>query len=242
MPLKESSMIKMKTYLMPITLLTVLLTGCASQQLKLTTNSLIPTLRSIERDQVLDNLGKFLGDPTAVPVQVSISGGSAQIANQVQPSFAFPFHGWMGNQASVQLQGQLTVNWSLAPICNGDDLGRLRALYRYATGAITDTAALKAEYPPVRAKDPAGNPSDNVVKTIPYLDPFTAGNIPQGFASTKPSANAIDCGTHQGKHVWITSEADLDKFILWTFVAIPNTAGGGGGGGKAGAILLNAIQ
>jgi hypothetical protein len=220
------------------------LTGCASQQLKLTTSSLIPTLRSIERDQVLDNLGRFLADPTAVPVEVAISGGSAQIANQVQPSIVFPFHGWMGNQASLQLQGQLTVNWSLAPVNNGEDLGRLRALYRYGTGAITDFQDFKNEYPPVREKDGGGNPRDTAVKTIPYFDPSNSSSIPPRFAySSKPAApTAVDCGVHQGQRVWITSEAELDKFMLWTFVATPNTGGGGGGAGKPGALLLNAIQ
>lgn len=230
------------------------MTGCVGTQLKLTTSSLIPTLRSIEKEQILDNLGRFLDDTSAVPVQVCITGGGVQVANQVQPAFKFPFHG-LGSEADLQFQGQLTENWSLSPVCDADDLRRLRALYRHAVGAIT-YETFKDEYPPVAEKDEKGNPateSNNgliTLKPIPTNPLFypNATNIGPSFVeSSKTEKATIYCGVHQGKQVWISSEADLDNFIMWIFAATPNTTGGGGGGGgggkgKPGLILQNALQ
>ena len=242
----------MKKCKLGVVVVLLMLTGCVGTQLKLTTSSLIPTLRAIERAQILDNLGRFLDDPTAVPVQVCITGGGVQVADQAQPTFKFPFHG-MATEADLQLQGQLTENWSLSPVCDGDDLRRLRALYRHAIGAVGDDD-FKNEYPPVPEKDEKGNPttvrnpdgsySIKPIATNPMFNPYSKYIGRKFVESRQTDKTMISCGVHQGKQVWITSEADLDNFIMWVSAATANTTspGAGGGKGKPGQILLNAIQ
>jgi hypothetical protein len=244
------------------------MTGCVEQQLKVSTDTMVPTLRHIQEAQVLDNLGKFLSDGDAVPIQVCISGGGVQAANQIQPSFTWPFHGWTMNQASLQLQGQWTENWSLAPVCDSDDMRRLRALYRYAVGVI-DIDGLKNEYPRVLQKDSSGNPvlATNMTVTLdpitgkPVIDPATGKPkytqtvtlVPTGvdpfsslsdeelkalhnFARAKCANPRVFKGIYEFKEVWITKDADFDRFLMLVAGATPNTvssgSGGGGGGGK----------
>jgi hypothetical protein len=204
-----------------------LFTGCVHQQLKISTNSVIPTLREIQTKQILDNLGYFLANPTAVPVHVAITGGSVQVANQAQPSFKFPFHG-LGSEADFQVQGQITENWALAPVSNPTDLARLRALYRRATGAVVN---FEKEYPHDIDKDG---------KEKPLSDTLRAGK--QIASSQRSAAFSVDCGTHQGKHVWISSQKDLDDFTMWAFGATSNSVGGDNNKGRPGQVLLNAIQ
>jgi hypothetical protein len=233
----------MKKYCLAIVLASLALTGCVEQQLKLSTDSLIPTLETIKQKQIVDNLARYLLDPNAVPVQVCISGGGVQIANQVQPSFAFPFHGWMGNQASVQLQGQLTENWAIQPVNDPDDMRRLRALYRYATGK-TDFTGLTKEYPQVFTMAPNGDAKPHPNFKLPQFNPASSPNVcPSSFVSLDNASPFTNClGCYEGHTVWATSRTDFDNFAMFVFAATPNTTSAGQGGGKPSQPILNVFQ
>lgn len=254
----------MKKSYLAVAVILLLTTGCVEEQLTIDTNTVIPTLANIQRNQIGDNLVRFAINPNAFPVQANISGGSVQVAGQIQPSFAFPFHGWMGNQASLQLQGQVTENWALQPINDASDLMRLRALYRYATTSLS-FEAFTNEYLQIlvmatqTASDRTG-PTQKMVGAQPpnyYLPQLNPSFTTNGLA--KPSdffiTNDFTCpndfvslvkddtkykyfvGCFLGHNLWAKDTNSFDKFTIYIASATYNTVSGGGaggGGGKAG--------
>ena len=150
--------------------------GCASEQLNYNTLDLAATVDSLVTKQVLENLSKFIDNPSAIPSQVDLAAGSATTANSITPTFADPFSGALTTTKTlstlaaatksttttntsaratspmtfgVSALDQWTQSWTIAPVTAPDDLRRLRALYRYVFHGKDDI--LKSEYPLVQA-------------------------------------------------------------------------------------------
>jgi len=138
----------------------VLLTGCASAQLNYNTADLASSLGSLQKRQIFYNLAQALDDPEFIPSQVTISIGTAQTANAVNPNLTIPLGSSFasaaritegGRNAGNQFTGTFTTaatglgiqfvdswnqSWTMVPANSPGQLRRLRALYQYATGSF----------------------------------------------------------------------------------------------------------
>jgi hypothetical protein len=142
-----------------LTLVGVVIGGCASTQLNYNTLDLAASLDSLTTKQILFNLARTLEDPYAVPSEITVAAGSATTANSITPTFSTPLSGSTtatstsfsvthpNGTASVGASDQWQQGWTLDPITNPDEIRRLRALYRYAIGWIRDDQTFKCEYP-----------------------------------------------------------------------------------------------
>lgn len=138
----------------------VVLTGCASAQLNYNTADLASSLGSLQKRQIFYNLAQALDDPDFVPSQATISIGTAQTANAVNPNLSIPLGSGFtsatritdaARNPSSQFTGTVTTaatglgiqfvdswnqSWTMVPANGGNQLRRLRALYQYATGSF----------------------------------------------------------------------------------------------------------
>lgn len=137
----------------------LLAAGCASTQLNHNTADLASSLGSLAKMQIFYNLAQALGDPDFVPSQVTLSIGTAQTSNAVNPSISIPLGPSFtttnrfssGRAETSQFTTQfvaaapsLGVNvidawnqsWTMVPASSANQLRRLRALYQYATGTM----------------------------------------------------------------------------------------------------------
>jgi hypothetical protein len=144
------------------------LSGCASAQLNYNTLEISSTVDHLVTSQVLYNIAKYVENPWAVPAQVNIPAGSVQTTNQLSASYTDPVNKALTAINTVATAAAKTVtntnqvvtaattvtpsandqwsqNWSLSPVIDGDQVRRLRALYRYVTRP--EEVDLCAEYP-----------------------------------------------------------------------------------------------
>src|SRR5436190_307627 len=68
----------------------VMVTGCSSTQLNYNTADLASSLFSLMKSQIFYNLAQAINDPEFVPSQVTISIGTAQTLNAVNPTLTVP--------------------------------------------------------------------------------------------------------------------------------------------------------
>ena len=138
----------------------LLVSGCASTQLNYNTADLASSLGSLMKSQIFYNLAQALGDPDFVPSQVTISIGTAQTTNAINPSLTLPLGPTFTttnrfiqqNNPSAQFTGQTAIaapglgiqfvdswnqSWTMVPANSANQLRRLRTLYQYATGRMT---------------------------------------------------------------------------------------------------------
>jgi hypothetical protein len=135
----------------------LLVGGCASTQLNYNTADLASSLNSLTKMQIFYNLAQALDDPEFVPSQVTISIGTAQTANAINPSVSVPLGPTFAaanrtiSTGSAQLTNTLTTaapglgvqfvdswnqSWTMVPANSANQLRRLRTLYQYATGTM----------------------------------------------------------------------------------------------------------
>ncbi len=137
-----------------------LASGCASTQLNYNTADLASSLGNLMKSQIFYNLSQALGDPDFIPSQVTISIGTAQTANAVNPTISFPLAPTFTassrfiqqNNPSAQFIGQTALagpglgiqlvdswnqSWTMVPANSPNQLRRLRTLYQYVTGTMT---------------------------------------------------------------------------------------------------------
>jgi hypothetical protein len=132
-------------------------TGCASTQLNHNTLDLASSVGDIQTQQVLYNLSLILDDPAAIPTHLDLSDGTASTTNSIQPSISSPIAETIaegtataggpnqiqntlartGASASISAQNLYSQSWDYTPVTDGDELRRLRALYKYALGTLT---------------------------------------------------------------------------------------------------------
>lgn len=152
------------------------LSACASEQLNRNTLDLASTAGDLQTRQVLYNLGMFIDNPFALPAHLDISAGLASTSYSLNPQISTPFSSastalsqtirTVSAAPSTQVENQSTrssaatsasltasdawsQSWAYQPIIDGDELRRLRALYAYALGKISDEEFLE-DYPLVR--------------------------------------------------------------------------------------------
>jgi hypothetical protein len=133
--------------------------ACSSTQLNHNTADLASSLSSLAKTQILYNLAEAITDPEFVPSQVTISVGTAQTANSVNPSVSVPLGpsfavtnrvttgGRGSNQISnvstnaapglgIQITDAWNQSWTMVPANSANQLRRLRTLYQFATGTL----------------------------------------------------------------------------------------------------------
>jgi hypothetical protein len=115
--------------------------GCTNAQLRISTLNQGATLADIQYQMVLRNLACFTANPSAIPWHVSITAGTAQVADAATAHSAFLAHfpttainrffewdpGVTGSRTIVQ-------QWSTNPIVHTDALKVLQMAYRRGLG------------------------------------------------------------------------------------------------------------
>jgi hypothetical protein len=182
-----------------------LLSSCASTQVNHNAKELGESVEDIAEDQVSENLNRFLLDPSAIPSQVAVNGGTAETTDSVTPQFTFPLEPSEAVTNTVTQAATTTLthsntstlgafglslggtaqwrqSWALVPVTDPDALRRLRALYRYVIGQ-TDSCTFFDEYP-IQGKMPENDKShDGSIKTITTRT-ITANNITTTITTT----------------------------------------------------------
>lgn len=115
--------------------------GCTNTQLRITTVNQGSTLSDIQYQMVLRNLASFAVNPSAIPWHVSITAGTAQVADAATAHSAFlwqmaPFTSGRWFQWDPGAVGSRTIvqQWSTNPIVHTDALKVLQMAYRRAYG------------------------------------------------------------------------------------------------------------
>jgi len=111
----------------------VSLGGCATSQLRDMSADQAATVTDFEYRMVLDNVAMFRTQPASLPWHVTLSGGTAQVDESINPSISYA---WSPVTRTLGLSGtaDFTVNWTLQPVTNDEQLGALREAYKNAAG------------------------------------------------------------------------------------------------------------
>ena len=121
----------------------VLLTvaGCTNTQLRISTVNQGATLADIQYQMVLRNLATFAENPSAIPWHISITSGTAQVADAATAHSSFVGH--FPQQAVSRffewdpgISGSRTIvqQWATNPIVHTDAIKVLQMAYRRAYG------------------------------------------------------------------------------------------------------------
>jgi hypothetical protein len=248
-----------------VSCLAILASGCASTQLNYNTLELASTVESLQTKQVLYNISKFIDDPDAIPDQIVVSSGSVATLNSVTPSLSeTAAHANVVAAApsatrtlTKVLTGattdQWTQSWGIAPIADGDDLRRLRALYLFA--ALNSTAELD-EYPTRKIAYQKDDKAPPTITSDPFFQDerhrvsssnprlcknwiyYTGRSATTGLERPPVGPDAIPLG-HYGNHDLFTTwqakrHSCLSNFVLFVLDAAGETASPGSGGGSGG--------
>jgi hypothetical protein len=180
--------------------------GCASSQLNYNTLDLATSVGNIQTQQVLYNLSLILDDPAAIPTHVSLSDGSASTNNSIQPGINSPLSQTIaqatatagianqlentlshtGMSASISAQNLYSQNWDYTPVTDGDELRRLRALYKYALGTVTH-----APCPIQRELAACERPFGNEDLLLDY--PLVTKSVNVSYTNNADTTNSIYC-------------------------------------------------
>jgi hypothetical protein len=146
----------------------LLSSGCASTQLNYNTADLASSLGSLMKSQIFYNLAQAITDPEFVPSQATISIGTAQTLNAVNPTLTVPLGPTFTTanrfiqqaNPSAQFTGSTAIaspglgiqfvdswnqSWTMVPANAPNQLRRLRTLYQYVTGTMTRKNMAKGE-------------------------------------------------------------------------------------------------
>jgi len=117
----------MKIFFVPL-LLSILMAGCTSFQLKRSTLAQGKTLTELEYEMVLDNLAMFREAPNSLPWHLKIAQGSITINDNLNPSFS---HTWPTISHTLSLSGTRSWqdSWTVTPLVDDKFLGQLRQIY-----------------------------------------------------------------------------------------------------------------
>lgn len=138
----------------------VFLTGCTNLQLRRNTISQAGTLPDLQHQMVLDNLAAFACNPDAIPFQVNLRDGSAQISDFGSAGTQLITH-WF-----VALIGTRTKTdqWGMVPVTDETTLRLLRIAYHRAFGSTED----------LYSNDFANDLAHHLAKQTPQLDDLRA--------------------------------------------------------------------
>jgi hypothetical protein len=114
--------------------------GCTNIQLKRSMISQASTLSDMQYQQVLNNLAMFAGNRSAIPWQITINDGSAQVADLGSAGFMGGYGRSMGNYvvSAPSLVGSRTIveQWGTTPVTDDTELHLLQIAYRRAFGSL----------------------------------------------------------------------------------------------------------
>jgi hypothetical protein len=118
----------------------LLLAGCGltALQLQQATDSLRDSVPDLLSAQIFHNIIAKSIHPDALPAQVVVGAGQAQVTNQlIMPSATINFTGMAIRSMGLQNQNQWQQSWSVSAVTDVGDLQRLDSLYRYARNLST---------------------------------------------------------------------------------------------------------
>lgn len=131
----------------------VFLNGCASKQLNFNTQDIAGSVSDFYMNEALDNFGRLISNPYAVPSQVDILVGTAQTSNSITPNLTFPLTHMFASAVGSTTSRTTTIagasmgimaadawqqNWNITTISDANQLRNLQALYRHEIIAGSD--------------------------------------------------------------------------------------------------------
>jgi hypothetical protein len=223
-----------------------LLAGCVSTQLNQNTLDLASTVAYLHRSQVIDNLGRFIENRDTIPAEVALTGGIVQVKNEINPQWIYPYSFLtLGSKPTNSTARELhlgfsdswTENWNMAPVAEGEDLKRLRALYRYAVyGDVNDCQArcsdkynLEEDYRNTYIRDVQGRP--HKVEPVPRLHAeihtgwlyWSEPGFGEAVLPQKPDVPVQSIGVYGTRTLYTTNPGYFSDFIIATLGAMVQT-------------------
>ncbi len=141
----------------------ILSAACSSTQLNQNTADLSTSIHLLARKQIFYNLDQAFKDEQFVPSQVTLASGSAQTSNSISPTLTVPFapsvtatntygssatFGTQANQVglagpglSLGLTDSWNQSWTMTPLSDGNQIGRLRSLYNFVVSSSAQFAS-----------------------------------------------------------------------------------------------------
>lgn len=205
-------------------------TGCANQQLRLSTIRQTSTLPDVQERQVIENFARLASNPGDLPFFAVANQGTASITDQGSTGFAinavhkaFPL--W--NISAASANRSITENWQLVPENNPDRLKAMRAAYL----SVLDPSAIEEK-------------DATLLNAVIQGDPSYA--IREGWVCTggwfdKPRHAWLvaHCGS---KYAWVMPEhaAEFSRFVL-LILHIETVQPGAAVGARAAAVAPPAM-
>jgi hypothetical protein len=224
----------------------MLLAGCVSTQLNENTLDLASTVAYLHRSQVIDNLGRFIDSADAIPAAVALTGGIVQVKNEIKPDWIHPYSflkTGLSPQNSTAKELQLgftdtwTENWNMAPVAEGEDLKRLRALYRYVVyGDVNDCQArcsdrynFEEDYRNTYIRDVQGRP--HKVEPVPRIHAeihtgwlyWSEPGSSEAVLPRKPDVPVQSIGVYGTRTLYTTNRGYFADFIIASLSAAVQT-------------------
>lgn len=236
-----------------------ILAGCTAQ-VSNTALNMQESYKTLLMKQILYNLGEADRDGELFfPSQIIVSAGTAQSANSITPTVSLPLPGvtttgsassttsattlgstqqiaWGAPGISLGFSDSWQLNWGLTPRNDPDELSRLRALYRYATGNIPfdcrDKALaegwLKTHYVMQGGRETANPAFTQQPNCVLCQDSVPLQVKPQsklevnpdlvcGFISTKPKSGFIPFDRYGFTYFYLHDATGREGFIRFTF-------------------------
>jgi len=217
--------------------ITVFLYGCAGTQLAYNTLDVASTLSDIQTRQVLENLGRTINSPYALPAQVDIQNGTIQTNNSVTPSINAPLSRsavrtgggaitsltTAGTGMTLGASDGWTQSWQVTPVSDPATLTNIRELYHY----IIYGADGRGKLPAAALK-------------LPPKHIFWSGIAADGSVNPPPAELAIrELGSFAGHELFISVQ-DFNNGYLSDLVllVLPPAAPEGSGAAKKGKKAL----
>jgi hypothetical protein len=160
----------------PIFCFVALLGGCASTEINYNALDVASTYDTLITKQVVFNILKTYKDQFGVPAYVKIGTQVAQTTDSINPTFSFPFSPQTtltqmltatgltatkslqtaGSGISLQIQANRNQNYTLSPTIDPDQLRRIRSIYQYITGYMSEYD-FESDYPIIEAAASSGS-------------------------------------------------------------------------------------
>jgi hypothetical protein len=140
------------------------LTGCASTEVNYNAVDIATTYDTLITRQVAFNIVKTLKDEYSVPSFVKIATQTTQTLDAINPTLSIPFSAQStltesaaslvtgrslqtaGSGLSLQFMTNRQQNYTLSPVIDPDGLRRIRSIYRYVTGHMSEFD-FESDYP-----------------------------------------------------------------------------------------------
>jgi hypothetical protein len=111
------------------------LAGCSATRLRDMSLDQGATVTDFEYRMTLDNLAMFRKEPGSLPWHLDLTNGTAQIDGSISPSATIT---WPPTSRVLGLSAtrDVTINWTLTPTLNDEQLGALKE--RYSAAALDE--------------------------------------------------------------------------------------------------------